>query len=254
MQPRKQRRMAPPLVRRLRKNPVLISVFTAVVTATTLSALALATTSCARKDAAAEQDQALPRQAYTEREHGGERHSGAPASLDEPSARAVSDADLGPTGTTVYSVNMNIVADDPGRTLSQVEDLLQKLGGEIAYSNSSAAHANLNGRLPIELRQRFRDAVTKMGVRVESDNMSANDVGQELRRLRRRLRSLRDAELHVATMLAGGGEAAPIEVASILRELTDRERQSVETQLDSYATQTRDAQVGVSVTQPQPQP
>ena len=51
-------------------------------------------------------------------------------------------------------------------------------------------------------------------------------------------------------MFTGQQDPTQVEAAALLRELTDRERQSLEAQLESYRTQTRDAQVNVSFTRP----
>ena len=85
---------------------------------------------------------------------------------------------------------------------------------------------------------------------MQSENLSTSDVGHEVRRLQRRLAALQQANTQVASMFTGQQDPTQVEAAALLRELTDRERQSLEAQLESYRTQTRDAQVNVSFTRP----
>ena len=181
-------------------------------------------------------------------------HTGDPMPATGPVAVApaperVDVSDL--PGTTIYHVNLNLVVDNPGEALSQAETLLRKLDGEVSYASSNPDNANLNGRVPVDARHQFRDALVKLAREIQSENMSTSDVGVEVRRLRRRLTTLQEADAQVARMVAGQSDPNQVEPAALLRELTERERQNIESQLQSYLTQTKDGQVNVSFTKPQ---
>ncbi len=154
-------------------------------------------------------------------------------------------------GTTIYHVNLSIVVDDPGEALNEAEKVLRKLGGEVSYASANGDNANLNGRVPVDARHQLRDALVKISGEIQSENMSTSDVSYDVRRLRRRLITLQDADSQVAALVAGNSDPDRIEAAALLRELTERERQSIESQMQSYMTQTKDGQVSVSFVKPQ---
>jgi hypothetical protein len=144
-----------------------------------------------------------------------------------------------------HYVNLTIAVADPAAALGEAERILHKLGGEVTYASGAVDNANLNGRIPVAARHQLRDALGKLGA-LQNENSSSSDITAEVRRLQRRLFTLQRAELEVAGTLAGSGDVQRLEVAALLRELTDRERQSIEASLQGYALQTRDGQVNVA--------
>lgn len=177
---------------------------------------------------------------------------GTPPPPPAPSRAPVASDEQEPVRATIHHVNLSLVVDDPARSLEQAEELLRKLGGEVTYASSNGDNANLNGRVPVEARHRLRDALAQLGGTIQSENLSTSDVGHDVRRLQRRLVTIQHADAQVASLFGGQQDPAQVEAAALLRELTDRERQSIESQLESYRTQTRDGQVSVSFTRPTP--
>jgi hypothetical protein len=170
----------------------------------------------------------------------------APTAASVPAAPSDPFAEL--PGTTIYHVSLNLVVDNPAAALEETERVLRKLGGEITYGSANGETANLNGRVPVEARHQLRDALVKLAREITQENMSTSDVSHDVRRLRRRLGSLQQSDAMVAAMVAAQSDPPRIEAAALLRELTERERQNIESQLQSYMTQTKDGQVNVSFT------
>jgi hypothetical protein len=163
---------------------------------------------------------------------------------------AMPTLDFGATATVHY-VNVTLVVDDPVEALGRAEALLTELNGEIQHSSTHAGNANFSAFLPPEARSEFRKSVTKLG-RVSNESSSSNDITHEVRRLRRRSSMLAEADYRVAQSFGTSPDADAAEALALMRELTQRERQSVQMQLQNYERQLRFAQVNISFTKVDP--
>ena len=135
--------------------------------------------------------------------------------------------------------------------MASVESLISQLGGEIQHSSANGTNANISGFVPPKSRAEFRKAVLELG-RVSNESSSSNDITHEVRRLRRRTALLQDADRQVAQTFGTNPDADSAEALALLRELTQREQQSVRMQLENYERQLRFAQVNVSFSKHDP--
>lgn len=154
------------------------------------------------------------------------------------------EAAPGPLDTTVHYLNVNMEVDDPVGAMEKARKAVEELGGEVTNAYSSGDNANITARIEEGKRGELRDLVTPLGNRVTNENMSSNDMGHEIRRLRGRSRKISNAERE---MFSGTGGSSP-DTLALVRELLDRERQSVDSQLNSYRDQIGAAHVNIAFT------
>jgi hypothetical protein len=166
----------------------------------------------------------------------------APAPVDAATPITVDNLEPG-ASTVVHYMNLTVVTDDPAAALTRAETVLREHGAEVQHSSSTQDHANLNARVPPERRSKLRAAIAKIG-RVSSENNSSNDMGHEIRRLRRREALLREADRRLSAGFSGDPTSG--EALALLRELTSREQQNIASQLQSYQQQVGRAQLTIS--------
>jgi hypothetical protein len=149
-----------------------------------------------------------------------------------------------PQDTTIHYLNLAFEVADPIAAMDQARKAVEENGGIVTNAYSSGDTANLAGRIAADQRGTLRDRLLPLAGRVTSENMSSNDMGHELRRLRGQTRKIANAERE----LFGANAGASAETLSFVRELLDRERQNVDAQLSSYRDQLGAAHVNVSFT------
>jgi hypothetical protein len=104
----------------------------------------------------------------------------------------------------VRTSSLNMVVARPTETLGEIAALTESLGGYLETSNSGsldAAAATLTVRLPADHFEQARAEIRKLGVRVESERVDAQDVTRQYVDQDASLRNLRAEEAQYLTIL-----------------------------------------------------
>jgi len=99
---------------------------------------------------------------------------------------------------------LNMVVARPTETLGEIAALTESLGGYLETSNSGsldAAAATLTVRVPADHFEQARAEIRKLGVRVESERVDAQDVTRQYVDQDASLRNLRAEEAQYLTIL-----------------------------------------------------
>lgn len=145
------------------------------------------------------------------------------------------------------NANVSMTASAPMTTLAKAERAIRNAGGQVNSSNGNDNNASVNGRVP---RGRLDDvlaAVRGLPGRVTGVNRHASDITSSVRQYERRLDNLKLAESALARAMEGATDDERRGLVVVF-ELAERERTSVHSTLDSYASQTKTAGISISIT------
>jgi hypothetical protein len=144
----------------------------------------------------------------------------------------------GPVMVTSY--NASFATETPELAMQTARAAVQALEGEVQYSSASADSGSLTARLPAGTPANA--LLERIEGRLTSESTSSSDYGTYLRQLCGRLDTLERADAAIAAR--AGSEHG--EVLVLERELVERERQNVASQIQSYRDQVGHVQVSLS--------
>ena len=125
----------------------------------------------------------------------------------EVAARPVAGLNLEPVEERmiIWTGNISLIVTDAGESLEQVEGIARDLGGYVVSSSSWYQGEQLRARLTIRVPAEEFDAamarLTDLAIRVESRNISTQDVTEEYTDLDARLRNLEATEKELLELL-----------------------------------------------------
>jgi hypothetical protein len=147
----------------------------------------------------------------------------------------------------IRRLDLALVVRDTEGTANQLQSLAASMGGYISDLNASRGldvlRYEITLRVPVERLDAAREAIRRMALRVEHEQMSTEDVTGQFVDLEARLRSLRATEDELRELLAESRERARkvSEVMEIYTNLTE-----VRTQIEQIQGQLNQLQGQVS--------
>lgn len=149
------------------------------------------------------------------------------------------------------NVNITITVANPSTMLGRAERLVVKHGGEIQNSSSNANNANLNVRLRPNQMNTVVSALRSFPGDVSNFSSHQSDYSSSARQQYTRMKRLNHADKAIVEALKHSPSDDLVDGLALLRELTQRERQNVENQLQSYKQQSEKEQLNISFNKPQ---
>ena len=123
-----------------------------------------------------------------------QRVGGVPAPPPEPVTRMI-----------IRNANIALVVGDAAQALNRITSVVESKGGYIAdtrqWKDREQVRAAMTLRVPAAQLTSILSAIRGMAVRVESENISAQDVSQEFTDLASQLRNLQSAEIELRELL-----------------------------------------------------
>jgi hypothetical protein len=134
----------------------------------------------------------------------------ASAPATEGSRYAVADASRSLATATqarmiIYNVNIELIVKDAAEAMAQIEDLAETMGGFVSDSNSwkdtGLLRARITLRVPADQLDEALAQIRDLGLDVESESRSSQDVTEEFTDLESRLRNLHATEQELLELL-----------------------------------------------------
>jgi hypothetical protein len=145
---------------------------------------------------------------------------------------------------SVASVSLEV--PDPVKAHADAERLIVKLGGEVMSSSASTESGHLSARVGERRLQSVIDALQSTPGRVGSVSRNLNDFSQSARQSAERLRRLDLADAELVRAIKSASDADAVDGLMLLRELSQNDRQSQESQIESFRQESERAQIHVS--------
>lgn len=142
--------------------------------------------------------------------------------------------------------SMSLEVPDPVKAHGEAERLVVKLGGEVMSSSASTDSGHLSARVGERRLQAVIDALSAMPGRVGSVSRNLNDFTQSAKQSAERLRRLDHADAELVRAIKATSDADAVDGLMLLRELSQSERQSQESQIESLRQESERAQIHVS--------
>lgn len=142
--------------------------------------------------------------------------------------------------------SMSLEVPDPVKAHGEAERLVVKLGGEVMSSSASTDSGHLSARVGERRLQAVIDALSAMPGRVGSVSRNLNDFTQSAKQSAERLRRLDHADAELVRAIKATSDADAVDGLMLLRELSQNERQSQESQIESLRQESERAQIHVS--------
>jgi hypothetical protein len=155
----------------------------------------------------------------------------------------------------LVSSSISIIVDDPAAALAAAQDEILRAGGYVESASSYAygvgqGYASLTARLLPDSLAAVRRAILAMGDPVQNDSTYGQDVTAEYRRSLERLAQLRQADLDLRRLLTSAPDDGTAASLFLLRDLLERESQSLEAQLIGYEQRSAFATLSLNLSQP----
>jgi hypothetical protein len=144
--------------------------------------------------------------------------------------------------------NMNMEVSNPETAVAAAERAVRKLGGNVSHSSSDVENASLSATIPRSQLGPLMQAMRLMSGRVTHSSTSTSDFTASARQAKDRLRDLSLADAELARALKNAATPEATRGLLVLHELSTRERQSFESQLDSFEQQSRNSQFSIGFT------
>lgn len=141
---------------------------------------------------------------------------------------------------------MSLEVPDPVKAHAEAERLIVKLGGEVMSSSASTDSGHLSARIGERRLQSAIDALQSTPGRVANVSRNLNDFTQSAKQSAERLRRLDHADAELVRAIKAAGDADAVDGLMLLRELSQSERQSQESQIESLRQESERAQIHVS--------
>jgi hypothetical protein len=145
---------------------------------------------------------------------------------------------------SVASVSLEV--PDPVKAHADAERMIVKLGGEVMSSSASADSGHLSARVGERRLQSVIDALQSTPGRVGSVSRNMNDFSQSARQAADRLRRLDLADAELVRAIKSASDADAVDGLMLLRELSQSDRQSQESTIESFRQESERAQIHVS--------
>jgi len=132
---------------------------------------------------------------------------------------------------------------------------VEQAGGFVVSASSwsspgSPAYSSLSARVPPESLSVLRRAALEIAEEVQSDSLYTQDVTSDYRLLHKRLQDLTQAQDQIWWLLIQTDDPKLASTFTILRDLLQTERSSVESQLLYYDQQAAFASFDITLNQP----
>ena len=148
-------------------------------------------------------------------------------------AKQASDSDRKMVRTSA----LDLVVKDPGDTSEKIRQLAERLGGFLVNSatrgGQDAASASLTVRVPADRFEEARAEIRKLGMRVESEHVVAQDVTRQYVDLDANLRNLRAEETQYLSIMK---RASTVEDTLEVSEKLSEVRGQIEQQRAEFET------------------
>lgn len=145
---------------------------------------------------------------------------------------------------SVASISLEV--PDPVKAHADAERMIVKLGGEVMSSSASTESGHLSARVGERRLQSVIDALQATPGRVGSVSRNMNDFSQSARQSADRLRRLDLADAELVRAIKSASDADAVDGLMLLRELSQNDRQSQESQIESFRQESERAQIHVS--------
>ena len=165
---------------------------------------------------------------------------------DEDAPARAASRTIDPEKFRASVASMSLEVPDPVKAHAEAERLIVKLGGEVMSSSASTDSGHLSARIGERRLQSAIDALQATPGRVANVNRNLNDFAQSAKQSAERLRRLDHADAELVKAIKAAGDADAVDGLMLLRELSQSERQSQESQIDSLRQESERAQIHVS--------
>jgi multidrug resistance efflux pump len=166
-----------------------------------------------------------------------------PSSAARPAPAAVADGEL-----LSHFGNMQMEVANPESAVASAERAVRKLGGEIQHSQSDIENSSLNASVPRSQLGAMMQAMRSLSGRITHSSTSSSDLTSSMRMAKDRLRDLDLGDAELAKALKNASSPDATRGLLVLHELSSRERQNFQSQVDSFEQQARRAQFSISFT------
>jgi hypothetical protein len=142
--------------------------------------------------------------------------------------------------------SMSLEVPDPVKAHADAERMIVKLGGEVMSSSASTDSAHLSARIGERRLQSVLDALQSTPGRVSSVSRNLNDFAQSAKQSADRLHRLDLADAELLRAIKSASDTDAVDGLMLLRELSQSDRQSQESQIDSLRQESERAQIHIS--------
>jgi hypothetical protein len=142
--------------------------------------------------------------------------------------------------------SMSLEVPDPVKAHADAERLIVKLGGEVMSSSASTDSGHLSARVGERKLQSVIDALQSVPGRVSNVSRNLNDFSQSAKQSAERLRRLDHADAELVRAIKSASDTDAVDGLMLLRELSESDRQSQESQIDSLRQESERAQIHIS--------
>jgi hypothetical protein len=155
----------------------------------------------------------------------------------------------------IRTVSLSLLVEDTAAALTELQQAVEDAGGFVVSASSwsspdSPGYSSLSARVPPEALSALRRAALEGADQVQSDSMYSQDATSQYRLLHKRLQDLIQAQEHIWTLLVESRDPRQATSLTMVRDLLQSERTSVEGQLASYDEQSTLASFDVTFNQP----
>ena len=155
---------------------------------------------------------------------------------------------------TIFSASYTITAKDPTHALASLQQAVKRAGGYVdsasSYSSQgSSGYASLSAKVPPEAMDAFNISLERIAVEIQNQNLSVQDVTEDMLKLQQRHSDLSEAQDAVVLMLINKQDLHTLASFRLMEGLLDSELKSVESQLFTYQEQAKLANVSISINQ-----
>ncbi|HEV2699553.1 MAG TPA: DUF4349 domain-containing protein [Terriglobales bacterium] len=149
------------------------------------------------------------------------------------------------------NASMYLIVKSPRETSDKIRQLAEAAGGFLVtsetYGGESASSASLTVRVPVDKFEQFRTQISKLGVRVESEKLEAQDVTKQYVDLSARLRNLRAQEAQYLGILKQAQTVKDtVEVSDKLNEVREQIDQQ-QAEFDALSKQVETVAITISL-------
>ncbi len=165
------------------------------------------------------------------------------------SARPAKDAAAASEGEFVsHFGSMQMEVGNPESALAAAERAVRKLGGTVQHSSSDTDNASLSASVPRSQLGPLMQAMRSLSGRITHSSSSSSDFSASVRMAKDRLRDLALADAELAKALKTASSPDATRGLLVLHDLSNRERQNFENQLNGFQQQVRSAQFSIGFT------
>jgi multidrug resistance efflux pump len=154
--------------------------------------------------------------------------------------------EIDPEKFRASSASVSLEVPDPVKAHGDAERTLVKLGADVISSSASTDSGHLSVRIDERRLQSALDALRSLPGRVGNVNRNLNDFAQSARTSAERLRRLDLADAEITRAIKSAADADAVDGLMLLRELSQNDRMSHESQIDSLRQESERAQLHIS--------